>query len=209
LTNVNDTLQQSTVARRWHDARARFILQIWRGRRMQHEEKQSHTGGVVKVGSEFLDTELLFIGIFFRRAEIPSDQRLFAHKPKMNKRMAMTDEKHEERQHQLAQRLLALAHEAAKIMPVGRVLTAILSAGISFAMQHNSTDEVADLLRQAADRIAKGQPPRSVNERRHQPLPISQGKRRFTREWRRLERNRESSRGEPYSLAPWARPPSN
>jgi hypothetical protein len=71
--------------------------------------------------------------------------------------------KHEERQHQLAHRLLVLTHEAGKIMPVDRVLTAILSAGISFGMQHNSTDEVADLLRQAADRIAKGQPPRSVN----------------------------------------------
>jgi hypothetical protein len=71
--------------------------------------------------------------------------------------------------------LLVLTHEAGKIMPVDRVLTAILSAGISFGMQHNSTDEVADLLRQAADRIAKGQPPRSVNERRHQPLPIFSG----------------------------------
>jgi hypothetical protein len=69
----------------------------------------------------------------------------------------------EERQNELAARLLELAYKAEQVLPTDRVLYAQLGAAITYAIQRNPSAEVADLLRDAADRIATGEQRRSVN----------------------------------------------
>jgi hypothetical protein len=62
----------------------------------------------------------------------------------------------EQRQNELSARLLEIAYKAEQVLPTDRVLCAQLGAAITYAIQRNPSAEVADLLRNAADRLANG-----------------------------------------------------
>lgn len=71
-------------------------------------------------------------------------------------------DKAEQRQDELAARLLSVAGTAEKILTADGVLCAFLSATLNFGLRTNSAGELAEFLRQSADDLEAGKPPRSV-----------------------------------------------
>lgn len=65
-----------------------------------------------------------------------------------------------DRTEELAARLLKTAELAEKRFTRDEVLTALLSAGLSYGMTRNSAREVVELMRQAAEGVAELEAPR-------------------------------------------------
>jgi len=62
-----------------------------------------------------------------------------------------------------AKRLLEVAQKAERLMPPDQVLCGMLSAALSYAMRRNSSGDVVELLRKAADGIQLAEQPRTLN----------------------------------------------
>jgi hypothetical protein len=89
-------------------------------------------------------------GLFLSRGRFRAELLFSAQKMRGNE----VDD--EQRQNELSARLLEIAYKAEQVLPTDRVLCAQLGAAITYAIQRNPSAEVADLLRNAADRLANG-----------------------------------------------------
>jgi hypothetical protein len=69
----------------------------------------------------------------------------------------------DDKQNELAARLLEVAGKAEWFMHHDAVLCALLGAALSFALRKNPGGQVVELLRKAADGIEVAEQPRTVN----------------------------------------------
>jgi len=72
-------------------------------------------------------------------------------------------ERDEQRQNELADRLVRVAMTAEQLIGPHRALLALLGAALTFALQRNPTAEVIELLRKSADELQRGAPSETIN----------------------------------------------